>query len=305
MPTYKEFVSDDVGRRQLTSLVEEDRHTDDEQFVPPRVKTSVVQDFVEKVLQPSLKVERLQRLADVARFYVLRPSVARFMQLANRRERDANEYYRSIEVLRLAGDIGNAQEEKTAAEYYDYMLNQPRFPKAASQLVICFFHLSSALEKGVADRLRKHLQSIHPGPGEPGGPSDEYTDYETLSESILPVVAHAKKHRERVLTEKDPQRRASLLARAYLGIDDPGGIDWPRWASYELMAELQRSSDKNAVAALRDALSVVDPKTEPAEYVDLARSRATRAIAFFGGQLTEEENEWQAFGEVRRHQLEG
>ena len=84
MPTYKDHVSDELGRDQLASLVSEDRHTDDEQFVPPRVKTSVAHDFLTEVVKIDLKIERTQRAADVARFYVLRALVSEFTKLAHR-----------------------------------------------------------------------------------------------------------------------------------------------------------------------------------------------------------------------------
>ena len=305
MPTYKDYISDELGRAQLASLVLEDRHTDDEQFVPPRVKPSVALDFLNEAVKPDLKIERTQRAADVARFYVLRTLVGKFMELARRREPNLTDYCRSVEVLRLAGDLGNEDEVKRAAEYYDYLVNHRLFEKAVPLMIECYFHVDSVNENVIADALKKKLQSIHPGRGEPQNPSDEYIEFEGYANNALPVTTIARKLKQKILGEKDPLTRATMMARTYIGLDDPGGVDWPRWASYAIMAEVQRSSDQTVVEGLRAAMKGLDPKKESEQYLALARSRASRSIAFLGGRLSPEEEEWQAFGKVRRFQLEG
>jgi hypothetical protein len=233
----------------------------------------------------------------------VRPAVARFLQLPDRRERKPEELWRSIECLCAAGDLGDDAQRAQAAKYYDFILKHSAAEQMAHEVIRAYFHLDEQVtDQPVAEWL-DGLLAKRRGKGAEDEQSDEYYAVRSHRDNTLPTMKDARTLRLKIEKEKDDLARASAIARTYIGLDDPGGVDWPKWAGFELMAEVERSGDRNVVAGLRAALKAI-PEGEQKQFVEYARARAARAIAFLGGKLMDAERTWLAPATVRKFQLE-
>jgi hypothetical protein len=232
-------------------------------------------------------------------------AVQYFADLLQKNESNVAMVRRSIECLRVIGNLGNDEQQQKAADYFNYLLTRKETGELISQMIECYFHLAETVKANLVTRLNQLLQLALAKQTDPEEPSEEAIMLEQYLESDLPVTQYAKEHKVKLLAEKDDLKRATGLARTYIGLDDPGAIGWPKWSSFEIMAEIQRTSDENAVAGLREALATV-PQDEDQEYKDYAQGRALKAIVFLGGTLDPEQEQWlDEEDETRRFQLQG
>jgi hypothetical protein len=302
--TYRDCIPDEEGREALRSVIFHHHHGNDELLVPPCVNVDVVRAFLNDEIPDDAMPEPVRMAANCARFYVLAETLERFTGFLTGQERESHETLRSIEVLRVMGDLGDDAMRDKAAKYFDGLLRGRHLGELMPELIECYFHLPGVDEQVVADVLKKRLGGLkREQPGSPR-PNPDYVATEDHLENTLPITTEAKQHKDKVLTEPDAEARAELLARLYTGLEDPAGVEWPEWAAYQLMAELKRGSPKTAIAGLKHVLDEKPPTTDQ-QYLDYMRARATRAIVFFGGALPESQQDWPATDRVRRFQLQG
>jgi hypothetical protein len=87
-------------------------------------------------------------------------------------------------------------------------------------------------------------------------------------------------------------------------VDAPGGVDWPKWAGFEIMGEVLKGGEAYVVQAIRAALAAVGPG-EDVEFQALARGRALKALLFLNVPLDDQQKQWLADDKTRRFQLQG
>ncbi len=304
LPTYQEYKPDEQARRQIGAVVFHDRHGDEELLVPTRANPDVVKEFLQEQVTDALAWEPLLRCADLARFYVQTDAVSLFEKLLNKSAATQEDLLKLVECIRLIGDLGSDDQRENAVGYFEYVLDHEVALAVMDHVLPCLFHLSGQPgRKNVDAHLQKQIGKTEArqrkGPG-----SADPAELQAQRSLALPILFDAAVERVRILEEPEDLARATALARAYVGLTNPGGVDWPAWAAFAIMAEIQQSSDENAVAGLEAALSALSDK-EDEEYKRLARARATRAIAFFGGRLADDRRGWLAFDDAGRQQLEG
>jgi len=306
-PTYKDYVDDASGAATLRDMVHHKRAGTEELLVPPRVNPQVVRRFLDGDKLDHDDWEQMLRAADVARFYGVQPAVKRFAEDLKKDERTVESLVWSIHILRLMGDLGDAAQQKTAAEYFDYLLGHRLFEQAVPEMIECFFHLDAVPdEKKLAAQIAQKLKVAQAAQKDPDGPPKNVIMLTEHLETDLPITVRARAAKRKLLPEKDDHKRAVGLARVYVGLDYPGGIEWSKWAAFEIMAEVRRTNDANAVAGLQAALeAVVDDSTQKQEFRDQACGRALKAIEFLGGQVKQEHKQLLADDKTRRFQLQG
>jgi hypothetical protein len=302
MPTHADYYADEEARDLLRAMVYHHRHGDEELQVPPRCRPEVAEEFLKQAVKDSLSYEELQRAGDVARFYVLRDSVELFSNLIQNNAQTTHDVLKLIECLRVMGDLGDQAANEEAAVHFDYVLQHREAAPVIDLVIECYFHLDEVGKDDVAKRLEERIAALKKRPG--NGTADELVRLEAHLEAALPVTLRAKIHKAKLLADEDRAARAIGLARAYIGLDDLSAIDWPKWAAFEVMAEIERSSVDNVVAGLQSALGEIGD-AEKQEFKQYARARGARAITFLGGDLTKVQEGWMSFGQVRRFQLEG
>ncbi len=303
--TYTNYFEEATAWRRLSEVVHHRRHGDEAILVPTRIKREVVEDFLAREVRPTLKTEEIQQAADVARFYEVGSVVPLFAQLLTKDERTMDGLMRNIECLRLLGDIGDEKQRRQAADWFESLLDHPDFPRIISQMIECYVHLDAEVTtENLATRIRRQIVSVTDRQASPAEPTGELILLREYLEGDLPVAKRAKAKKEALAHETEPLRRATGLARLYLGLDSFGGIDWRKWSAFALMAELRRSGEQNVVAGLKAALAAI-PKAEGPDYRANAQARAFKAIQFFRGELGDEQSQWLQKQKTSRFQLEG
>jgi hypothetical protein len=304
-PAWSEYVPDPEGQQQLEHHVFTHRHGPRDFLPPPRIRPEVVRQFIAARFEPGLPPDGVQRLGDVVRFYVLSDLARKFLLPLERRERTPVECLRSIACVRVLGDAGDNSQQQFAGEYFDYLAGHAAFPDFAGSLVESYFSLGPLKTPDKLEaRLDAEIQRLLPQQQDREFPQGQCGAYVQQRENALPLIATAKAHKDKLLIEPDNLKRATGWARLYLGLDDPGGVPWGEAAGYALLAEAQRSDRETVIAGLRAALGALKP-SEREDYLQFARQRGARAVAYLGGALTADELEWLGEMPVRRHLLSG
>ncbi len=303
LPTYHDYVPDAEGRDQIMGYVHFHPHGGGPPRVPPRVRTSVVESVLNDEVKPGLKPEGIQFAANVARFYRINAVAGKFLSLLQRHEKGVTDILAALAAVRAAADLGDKTQLAAAEQYYGYLLRQNPLEEFADAAIETVFDLSDAVnEKLVDEALNKRIEALKAHTDERS--QDARNKLAMQSAASLPITVEARAQKNKMLAQTDAKARATELAVAYVGIDDPGGVDWRIWGSYALREELLKSGDALLVAAFEAAGAKI-PADGEEDDIDNMKAAAARAIAYFGGKLDEQHQEWIAKDKVSPLPLEG
>lgn len=301
--TYRDYESDDEGREQILRHLHYRAHGGVPSRVPPRVRPSVVESVLMEEIKPGLKASDIIYAGQIARFYRVRPAAARFQQLLQKREMSTADMLGSLAAIRAMADLGEKAQVDAAEQYYGYLLRQNNLEAFADEAVEALFDLPETVtDKQVAEAIRRRMEALKGREDERS--QDAVRAFDMHLTATLPIVVEARTQKNKMLAEPDASIRTTSLAGAYIGIDDPDGVDWCVWGAYALREELVRSNEQTIVAAFKAAAEKI-PADAEAEALVSMRAAAARAILYFGGDLEEERQEWLAPGTVKPLPLEG
>jgi len=302
-PTYRDTASEEEGHEQIERFIHQSKRDEGMLLVPSRVRREQVRAFLDRTVTPDVPYQVARRAAELARFYVLPDVLPRFEALLRGRETQRKDVLRSTACLELKSELGSEAQQAEVAKYYDYLLSHRLFPEVIAPLIDAFFLMPEPVtEEAIARRLEHHIRQLQRDPEAEDGEAPRQAE-EHLG-STLPIVAEARKARQRIVSQSDPQRRATGLARAYIGLEDDDAADWGSWSAYRLMGELEQQGPETVLHGLNQAAGQIEDNEDPA-FADYARGRAARAIVFFGGRLTDEQQGWLAADKIPGQLLEG
>ncbi len=299
---YSDYEPDDEGREQAVRQIHYQMHGMAPPRVPPRIRPSVVESVLMDEVKPGLKPAEIRNAGGLARFYRTTPAVEKFAGLLQRREGGTDGVLGSLFAIRVVADLGTREQIANAEQYYAYLLRQNPLEDFADGAIECFFDMPESVKaKQVEEALEKQIEALKKRKDDPA--RDAQNALEMHLTITLPIVDEARTRKNKMLAEPNPKLRTTALASAYIGIDDPGGVEWRVWGSYALREELIKSGDAALVTAFHAAAETI-PADDEAAAADM-RAAAVRAIAYFGGALTEKQKEWLAPDKVAPLPLEG
>jgi hypothetical protein len=290
--TYRDYEPDDEGREQILRHLHFRAHGMRAPRVPPRVRTNVVETVLTEELKLGLNCSEIQYAAQIARFYRVRSAAPRFLALLAKRENSANDFIASFAAISAIADLGEAPQLARAEQYYASLLRQSTLETFADAAIECFFDLpESVTPKQLADALKKRSEALKDRP-DPAS-QDARRTLESQLLGTVPITAEARQAKNKILAQTDAESRATSLAEAYIGVDDPGGVEWRIWGSYALREELVKSGETVVVKGVQMAMGKI-PASGDAEAITNMKAAAARALVYFGGQLTAEQRDWLA-----------
>jgi hypothetical protein len=303
-PPYNDRLSDADATRLLTDRLTFHRHNIDDVLVPPRLPLETVERFLAENVKPTLNAEAAEHIVDVAHFYHRTDSVKLFQALLTGNERSSDDLRRSVESLRAIGNLGDAEAQKAAADYYLKLLAHPQFDTVAVPMIELLFHLSPVPSQPPADALQARIARLLAAETDKDNPSPFLLAARRNLASDLPATLAARAAKDKLPPLAAAPARAKLLARFYLGLDNVGQANWFKWSAFELMAIVLTAGPDPVNAALHAALAAIPPK-DPEEFRTLATGRGVKALNFFAAHLTPEEKTALDHDNTRRFQLQG
>lgn len=293
---------EETAKSVLRRYIFHERTFSERLYVPHRVPPEVASRYIREEVKNDAQVEHIHNACETARFYRLRDCLKHFADFLSRNIREAADVHRSAESIDVLGDLGGEKQQGLAYDEWKRLTVYRRLDQVGARMIQSFFHLgpdaqADPLEKELEKQYQEALKNV-----ETATPRDP--DAETLDElahrTLVRTVA-AKRQKDMVVTDKRVSQRAFGLARIYLGMVDFATLGQD-WAAYELIAEAkERSTPEAVVEAVRQAFSEFEKTNlgdeDPvlaAETKEETTARAYDAIAFFGGKLTEKEQQFLA-----------
>jgi hypothetical protein len=253
--------------------------------VPRGIALPQVTLFVKTAILPDVDSADLFRLLEVLRFYERADCVEHLLKFLVGKELDNTDIQRSLLLVQIAGDIGEAPEAKQAAAYLDDRLVE--HPAMTGEFALLFQTLLTlapygSMAKSEA-RLATQLKRAE---------SQKDANEQGLRAFTLLTTADAERKRtaklraaKTKLAALPPDKRVTELLAVYLGESSLSTSYMEVWAARMLRRE---AFDNDPTAVLRDLGHYLDRALpagakapgEPFHYV-----RAAQALVYLGGSL--------------------
>lgn len=257
------------------------------QYGRPTVPRNLVPRLVDEFIRKRVNRRSPPRAFDRSRFagdwYDLQSLAAHFEQMLDRTERGERAFDQSLGTVALVGTVGNEEQIRHAASYFDYLADHPVAPERFDRLVETFEVLSPNVDPTPLERrMAAQLRTLKPG-------SDDYERVDQVLHNDLPRAVDEARIRRDVLKMPSAAERISRLARLYAGWDEVEGIELTWWAARWLRRTARAGQGDAVIAAFRSVLADVQAaKTEPDETLPF-RTRILRAIRFLRGPISDSE----------------
>lgn len=271
--------------------------------LPKRATPAQVDEFVKKALDDDkLTSRQVIQAGELMRFFDLRPRAAQLDKRLDRREREEDEFVRSLTCVGLLGDLGDDALQQRAAEYYKFLVSRKTAEAYFERLVDLFFHLPEKADpKWIADVLDARCKALEPDIKTDVDARVAYHAAKDLKESRLARILEAKKRRHELLAVKDPGRRRQDLARCYLGLEVYAYVRIHQWAAMILQHECNVAAPPDLAAVFSQLLDVFmaagSIATADGAALDKDEQRACvttcdRALEFYLGKPTDKQAEF-------------
>lgn len=273
-------------------------------IVPRRLDAKEVARFLIGKINKDTKLNFFIQVELVADFYDTYEVVKNFRQFLDGRESNPEEVRRSIIITRIIARLGDAEDVEFARRYYRHLIQQANSKQEFEDLIL--LHEALGLG-GNSIELKQKIQAKIAGLE-----AKKDTDYQArleyldLQEQTLGNLIRAEKVqpiKEQIIANDNRQQRLEDEIKAYLTIEY-GYIEYLQpWAARRIRKETwvvkpseqarrvdEQPLKEDVVKAFRDFLGKLNdfPKLQTQEK-ESAKLRALRAVKFFDGNLSEEE----------------
>lgn len=286
--------------------------------VPAPIDRAAVVKILQDEVKPGQSVDKMEKLARLAIFYHVEESSEQFLSLFQKRETSPKDVARTAHALRALAWIGNDQQWSQAQRYYHGLLGWIRTQgNLKSMEMACnAFGPKEGTEKLAKwvqehiDKLQEQLDAVKAqDESDPRARSlkKEVDALKRFHSNRIRRIKEANETRTKIEETTDAGRRAAKLAELYVDTTVTSTDELSFWAAMTLVRWGRQGphARKNIVKAFQDLAAKYDRKEPLSRQAEFALHRATclRAVLFFGGELTPEEDEWLEKHEDHGHDI--
>lgn len=257
--------------------------------VPKNVDPADLPQYLEDTIVDSLKGPHCWRLFAVMDFYDTAEQVALLSSFMDKKEREEDEFDRSVCYDFTSATLGGAPEKQAALDYYEYLLTHRMAKDHLDGLIRCYGAFLLDLEPTSPEgRIQKEMDQLEPRAEEDEEADAELSELDDLMECNLPEVEGDMESVRRILGTRSSERRLDELARIYVGLNSEVGPTGEKSVE-RILRRAGREDAAASVEAFRVLMKSPMFKGEDAEDTRMMQARALRAIDFFGGSLDDKE----------------
>lgn len=274
------------------------------EVVPRELDSAEVAKFLIEKIDDQAKLKHLKQAEKVAAFYDTFEVAEKFKSFLNKNESGENAVERSIIITRIIGRVGNPEAIEFAKRYYTHLVSKLDSLVEFEEIILLHDVLrlgsdSSALR----GKLQEKLKSLETRKDSDDQARLEYLDFKGSIEQLLNRAEKVEAVKEQILEINDRKKRLEEEIKAYLAIEY-GFIEFLQpWAAARIRRETW--ADNPAQQTVRDEkpplradvvesfgnfVSKLDkiPDLDD-EDKEAAKIQGLRAIKFFGGQISAQE----------------
>lgn len=284
-------------------------HTDifEANVVPRKFSPEKVAEFLQEKVKADATLKNFIQVERVAVFYETSEVAEKFKGFLNKSESNPEDVRRSTVIARIIARVGNKNDVNFAKEYYAHLVGRAQSKLEFEELILLYDAIGP---EGDAAVLRKKIQA-QAAILESRKESDDAArvQYLELVGTVINKLNKAEKAQAvklKILGMSDRKKRVEAEIKAYLTIEYGFTEYLEKWAAARLRRETwgvqpneqvrrqENSQLKSDVAnLLNDFLGKLDGiKNLEAAEKEFAKIRLLRAIKFFDGKISDEEEKF-------------
>lgn len=276
------------------------------EVVPRRLDSAEVAKFLLERVSEQTELKHFLQVEKAAAFYDTFEVAEKFRNFLKRNETDENSVRRSIVITRIIARVGKPEDVEFAKRYYAHLISKADSLVEFKDLIL----LHDILKLGdnstaLRSKIQEKIKSLELKKDNDEEARITYLEFQGAIEQQMNRAEKAALVKEQILNSADRKRRIEEEIKAYLGFEY-GFVEYLQpwaaarlrretWAS-ELTQQTVRDEKPNLRAdvakMLRDFLETLDKIPEikdDAEDKEAARLQILRAIKFFDGEISEQE----------------
>lgn len=257
---------------------------------PRNLDPNDVEEFIRKRLDRSKQADSFARARIVVDFYDLTSVLDHFEEMLKRNEKDAQTFQQSVQAVRTLAEKGDSKTQNKALDYYKYLVKTSLAETEFKELTEAIASFDGNFS---ANTLLEEINKTYTDLKE-RGKSDSFVDGQaeelfTLMKSRLPQLLSHLKIREEIVKTANPEQKIYNLSQLYLGQADVASTELERWAARILRSEARKGQTEVIIKDMRRISAEIEKVGFEKEQKLAFQVRSARAIRFFGGKLTDEE----------------
>jgi hypothetical protein len=258
---------------------------------PPRgIDPEYLSRWVRQSIKAASSPDSFAKVVELIRFYERSDFLDHFGAMLQRSERDDRSFGRSAYILQMLGEIGNGDQMRFAANYYnEYLVPNPESIAQLSLMLETAEALGALID---LEPLNVGLQAaivsaakVSDLAGPAGIRYRSLTDQQRLKLPRTVMVVQAKRR----LLMADPVQRIPELIKIYLGESDLSGTSLDVWSA-RLVRAYVRQEDANRDLVYNAFSQIIDGTIRsklPKPRAEFLIHRSAQALIYLGGKLTE------------------
>jgi hypothetical protein len=272
------------------------------ELIPRRQSPEELVRFIDEHIDRSTPVDALRQTEKVVNFYDLQETASFFEHMLDQREAQPDDVLRSILFTRIVASVGLPPDREFARRYYLFLIPRASTVEMFVELAATYEAIGStadttplvaAIARKAGSIDKSNPQSTH-----------EAADLDRLGNYTLPRAVLLNQEKDRVFNIPGRAVRIEREVDLYLGLRSsyPGMSGYAArrlrrevWAEQPAQQIYRADSNRRReelVAAFRAAIPRVEAGNDLPESAKTIMIRAClRAIDFFGGELSEPEQE--------------
>lgn len=302
-PPVPESTPDPATTSKLKEFIfEPDEFTNT--IVPRQMDPVKVAEFLVDKVKKDTKLESFVQVERVADFYDTFEVVEPFMKFLERKESGSEAVQRSSVIAKIIAILGDAKDREFATEYYKFLVQKIETQEDFDYLID--LHMSLGLGAATGEIRKKFEEML--AARKPKSESDQqgrvaFLDFQANVNRKISGAEQIQPMKDKVLTISDRKQRIEEEVKMYLrpmsGYDDylrPFAVrrikreTWAPQPADQVKRNVQEPLKEDVIHAFRSILgrlgefqSLRDGEKEALTL------RSLRAIKFFGGKLSEQE----------------
>jgi hypothetical protein len=230
------------------------------------------------------------RIAMVVDAYLLRPFAPAARKALVRAERNPDDVSWSAAVLDAIGEVGEDDDLKFGAEYYEYLMGRRESRQAVRAMIPARNGLGPHVtSKSLATAMTERATALAASPAFEDGV--EGREVKELRDNTLQEVDWADAARKRVNAAPNVDARIKLLMDIYFERTEDGGISYLMpWVVRQIRMHAHFGQRPQVIAALERESAAAKPTRDAAG--SFAATRALHALEYFGADLDRADREF-------------
>ena len=257
---------------------------------PRNLDPAHVEEFIRTRLDRSKQSESFARARMVVDFYDLVSVLDYFEDMLKGNEKDAQTFQQSVQIVRILAEKGDSKTRNKAIDYYQNLVKNPLAETEFEELIKAVNSFDGGFSP---DALLEEINKTYTELKE-RGKSDSFIDGQaeelyTLMKSRLPQFLAHLKLREAIANTANPEQKIYALTKLYLGQADAASTELERWAARILRSEARKEQTEVIIKNMRRVSTEIEEAGFEKEEKLAFQARSARAVRFFAGNLTDEE----------------